>query len=525
MSDDPPLKRIIQGHKHLANIEGNLLGSMELTKAAQSSNLTLDVRSRLEGVLSSLEQLGKLQEECIAEISTLLQVPSGMAVVKHSPSDINRLPATIIPQMRTVTWDDFHRSFGSSQYTIDILDTETASHASEISGSDQELPLPERIRINSSRLIYTIKSNFFTSTEKEPTRSNRPFVILRPFKQLVYHKYNLKALVDELEVELQAHKADPNPSFANVERLKKHHEALNLASFDDLALYAKELGCLLEFMEDSIEPVQKRVETESDIVSFSELWFLYPENTYLFIKGVGSAQKVWRVIQRTGGREEEFPAGSNPHKERLSAYRDANFVVDCYFIDYNGAHFLPAYDQFEIQPFEGIKAVNSLPIIPLRIAVKNGLVDEDEIVSRGDLFIKYCTGTHHLYYSGRSHHRDCNGKFMQGHVDTKIDSEVILDFERAVANNPSLVEYKTEASVYQLSDEDLSDEYLEIGNDAIWDKLVSDRVRLKISAVASGDLLAASDRGYLPILPDRVFGYVLKNRTWGRFLSRLTLDH
>lgn len=246
-----------------------------------------------------------------------------------------------------------------------------------------------------------------------------------------------------------------------IKLLKDRRNPLKLSSLEDLVLYTKGLRCLVDFMDDLVQPARTRIENETDIVSFSELWFLFPECSYIFAKGSDLAQKVWRIIQRTGGRREMTPKQGWP-----SQHHYTNFVIDCYFVDYNGSRFVPVYGRFEIEPFEGRKAVTSLLVVPLRVAAKDGLVDQDAIIRRGELFIQYCTKPCHLYYNGWSHHRDPGGKLLQRHRNTKIDGEVILDFKRAVAEEPSPDGREgLEPAIHRISDDELSDENFDFDND------------------------------------------------------------
>lgn len=508
-SEPPLLDRVAQEHKNLISAESHMSNTTELTTMSQSPQVPPDVRLRLESLLASLERWGKFQEECTTEISKMLRGPSEPSAVGR-----NRLPEITTPKMRTATWEAFHRSFDSSetQCTIDVLSDETASFAGDPSALDGAW-MPERMRINSARVIFTIKNKFFATEIEHLGPITRPLVIIRPFKRLVYYLNDLKALVGQLEAVLEAetHSKWTDESFMeHFQRLGDRGKALNISSYDEFSLYTKELRCLVDFMDELIEPARKRLGTEIDIVSFSELWFLYPEGTYIFIKGVDAAQKVWRIIQRTGGRRE-----ITPKQERLSTHRHTNFVIDCYFVDYNGSQFFPIYGRFEIEPFEGRKTVASLPVVPLRIAEKEGLVDQDATIRRGEVFLQYCTKACHLYYNGWSHHRKPDGKTLQRQLNTKVDSDVMLDFKRAVAENPSLVEKETEASVYRIPDLELNDESLEFDDDSKLDQLLSDELCSSIRVPDSNGMLT-SGRECVPILPDRVFGYVLRTRTWGR---------
>ncbi|KAG8158458.1 hypothetical protein KVR01_011580 [Diaporthe batatas] len=500
-----------ENHDESVSIDNHVSNFTRLAGMAQSPAVPPNVQPLLESLFASLEKFQKLQQECITEISSILQGSPASHVVR------NYLPDTIIPRMRTVGWEDFHRSHAGSeaQYTIDILGESTTSSISETVAL-YGFRVPERIRVNSARVIYTIKNKFFATHVEDSSPVTRPLIILRPFKRLVYDEQHMKALIGELEAQLdKGTKIESTEDFANFmqrfTRLQDHIKFLNLSCFEEFHFYVKELRCLLDFMDERVEPSRKRLRTETDIVSFSELWFLYPEGTYIFIKSVGSAQRVWRIIQRTGGRRPMTSVVSK--QERPSVHNLTNFVIDCYFIDYNGSRFFPVYGRFEIEAFEGRKAVASLPVVPIRIAAKEGLLQEEAVIQRSRLFIQYCTKTSHLYYNGWSHHREPNGKSLRSHSNTKIDSEVIIDFERAVAEDPSLVEHETDPSVYRISDGELSGVDLEIDNDSHWDQYSSDELCGNIQ-VPDNDGNLAGHGECMPIFPDRVFGYVLKTRTW-----------
>lgn len=305
-----------------------------------------------------------------------------------------------------------------------------------------------------------------------------------------------------------------------------------------------DLRCLVRFMDEFIKPVRDQLQQPGQrTVRFSELWHLFQPGQLIYVRDRDVPQKVWRVLQTTGGRRylrppypDEMVSNIPPRKSRNNGYSD--FLLDCYSLDHDGSRFAPTFSSFPIPKFDDTLLIDSLPIYPISIAQREQMLDKEALTTRGQQFVQ-CTKVCHRYYSGRSLVRNGNGAslpFRSDSVDERaqmlisesIEGEVMIDFDRAFQRNPDWLPifHELKPSVMDLREceEDETDPFEEkVEQDNVWDKRRRDDYingdELKLYPWPKGIEPSGDD---LLLLPDRVFGFVLRNRKWGKFQSSKT---
>lgn len=378
--------------------------------------------------------------------------------------------------------------------------------------SGQNLGLPERLQINSTRLKLMLRGFDASLDSQKSTASRLPLTILRPFKILDYHYPKIKNLLKSLEEEADSHNVDAesrkDTASGNVS------ETITTAT--DQENYINNIRCLVTYLDNTILPLSKRLAEESDVVRFSELWYLFPPDSFIYARKSDFVHKVWRVVQRTGGRR--YMRRPDHIPESSFRYQFSPFVVDCYFIDFDGRHFVPVFGQFEIDFFDDVQPVSSLPVCPLRIAEKDGLVHRDQLEARSREFIDH-TSVRHRYYCGWSHGRTIGGMKLE-EANENFDSDVVIDYRRALEHIPAWRPSTDDPQLYAMDHAELGQMgglAQDIDQDWKWDKKLSNEILAKFrKRLASWTTPTdVPDREYLLFLPDRVFGYVLGNRKWG----------
>ena len=302
-----------------------------------------------------------------------------------------------------------------------------------------------------------------------------------------------------------------------------------------------DLRCLVRFMDEFIKPMREQIRQPGQrFVRFSELWHLFQPGQLIYVRDRDVPQKVWRVLQTTGGRRylrppypDEMLNGMPPRKSRNNGYSD--FLLDCYSLDHDGSRFAPTFNSFPIPKFDDAMLIDSLPVYPVSIAQRENVLDKEALTTRGQQFVE-CTKICHRYYSGRSLVRNGNGAslpFRSDSVDERvqmlisesIEGEVMIDFDRAFQRNPDWqpIFHELKPSVMDLREceEDETDPFEEkVEQDDVWDKRRRDDFingdELKLYPWPKG--IEPSDDDLL-LLPDRVFGFVLRSRKWGKFQS------
>ena len=326
----------------------------------------------------------------------------------------------------------------------------------------------------------------------------------------------------------------------------------------------KDLGCLIEFIDLELRPVldSYRGSTRRK-VCFSELWHLFKpgdfihcpldhtENpVYVYRSGKfqpqnrkDRIQEVMRIVCTAGGRPhlEEGHAAAGP-EEQLNKGTVNAFIILAYSVDFNGTHFVPTSFIFYLLPFSGEQEITSLQCHPLRYSPK-----ADELKSkwktRGEAFCEYTTFKY-KYYTGKTL-TDERGSFSRPGEEypryaEHIDSQVVIDFSEAFAVYPmwrpdrgnlaleadiapgEIVEkYPTSFwsdNAWKISSRDSDDE---IYNDLHVDTKMMEEYKKNDSLLSghsqngnAGNCGLGED--HLVLLPNRVFGFVMKNRRWGK---------
>jgi hypothetical protein len=187
-----------------------------------------------------------------------------------------------------------------------------------------------------------------------------------------------------------------------------------------------------------------------------------------------------------------------------------------------------------IDPFDGEQEIDLLKIFPIGYAKDKHLLDEEMLRQRGERFLKLVEARHRRY-NGQSLVHWPNGRDL---VDsrgvpvelTSIDGEVVVDFKRALAFCPSWTPIMAAgmpscAAMDRRECIEGGKEPETIDHDYEWDK----QMRVEVM-----DVMLKQSRKYLAnkelpkdddvlLLPQRVYGYVLRTRKWGELFRMVWL--
>ena len=149
--------------------------------------------------------------------------------------------------------------------------------------------LPERIRINSERIVVVLDYDLWDKTLAWDSRSHTAFVILRPFKILVYldsairnrlrefeeARFKLKRATEEQY--LEDFKTDPAQDRPSISR--QDESSMDVSS---LTGTINDLRCLIKFMDDFLVPTRSR--DDQNQVRFSDLWYVFPQGCLVTVR-------------------------------------------------------------------------------------------------------------------------------------------------------------------------------------------------------------------------------------------------
>ena len=178
-----------------------------------------------------------------------------------------------------------------------------------------------------------------------------------------------------------------------------------------------ELRCIVEFMDydmKEIFQVQKSIEHGTQTrISFDFLWLLFQPGDVVISRG--EHDRAYIVLHVTGGRALDRSARKNHVKEKLyrsqyeqleeEAYlakfpKTSPFVLDCFYIDFDGTNFGPLAHKFQLAEYEGEVPIHSLEVFPVKFD-DDCKQTERKLVKRGKRFVKMAR-VDHTYYSGNT---------------------------------------------------------------------------------------------------------------------------
>ena len=181
-----------------------------------------------------------------------------------------------------------------------------------------------------------------------------------------------------------------------------------------------ELRCLVEFMNHDMKDIFLVQQGLSDCtrhtIAFDYLWLLFRPGDMIVKKG--DQMRAYIVLHVTGGRamdrytrttgKEDIsyePYMSKEEQQEKEAYlakfpRTSPFVIDCFYIDFDGSNFGPLPETFRLGEYDGEVHINSLEAYPVRFD-KDARQTEMALKKRGKRFVRLARGDHKSY-SGRT---------------------------------------------------------------------------------------------------------------------------
>ena len=218
----------------------------------------------------------------------------------------------------------------------------------------------------------------------------------------------------------------------------------------------------------------------------------------------------------------------------------SSLALDCYYVEFNGSEFSPCHRRFFLTPLEGRVQISSLDVYPSKYmndceANERYLAN---LTKQGEEFIT-CSKIRHMFCTGRTVIEPPDGSEEKiCPYSEEVDSQVIIDFEQAFQahsewspdlslmtpcnqNERETIEMTVEEETicgiighcFQM--DCCQNEY--IIQDYKWDRLLMDDLKrsdplLRSVFINSADELSEE---YYKLLPNRVFGYILRSRKWG----------
>lgn len=209
----------------------------------------------------------------------------------------------------------------------------------------------------------------------------------------------------------------------------------------------KHLDCLFEFHGKYIAERQAFLRhPDCSKITFSDLWHFFKPGDIVIASDAKQAYKIVDVNlspHRGNDRWDTF-LGAREEARGSRKSKQEDVAIPCVYIHFDGTHLGPVLETFSIKKFDGEKEVTSLPIYPLRSQVLKDLVSRNlhaqqenkketidnrlaelqrRLIERGKKYVEVAA-VKHMYYTGIT-------------VDKRdeVESQVMIDFGEAFAVN------------------------------------------------------------------------------------------
>ncbi|KAM3084607.1 hypothetical protein ACMFMF_001961 [Clarireedia jacksonii] len=420
--------------------------------------------------------------------------------------------------------------------------------------SPGELPLAERIRINSTHI-----AKMLAKFDSENITNSPGGIMIRPYKILAFFDEPIRQKLQELERKFVTQEeeekeatldtlspeskgqsnevtGDKKGTRSSLDAKALEHKSEDIsegtsedAEFTDSLNAYNHLKCLVEFMDTDIRAKKNYLATDHCVkVSFADLWYLFKPGDEV----VGqNRRQAYRIIKVTSASHKAISPYPRFTLTSDSSSDETPIVLHCVYVDFDGKTLGPISKKVKIQRYDGEKDVTSLEVFPLRFVDLDRKGDKpaqsfrDRLIERGRSFLDVTTFKH-MHYSGFT-------------LDQRneIDSNVVVDFEEAFTANPDAGwRPEPENLIGAMSEDDVNTEsctaaccvHERIYLDAFAEKkrnqeyigglIPEDRNRPPSLAIYPRDLDKTSlhdiDPRDLLIMSYRVFAFVLRSREW-----------
>lgn len=330
----------------------------------------------------------------------------------------------------------------------------------------------------------------------------------------------------------------------------------------------KHLKCLFEFHAKYIAEKQALLRSpDCSKITFSDLWHFFSPGDIVIASDAKQAYKIVKITLSSHKGTDRWAAFLSEERKGSKKSKQEDVTIQCVYIHFDGKQLGPVLETFSIRKFDGEKDVKSLPIYPLRFQVlkdpvsrlmhtQHGKGEQEEVVDnrlevlrqrlidRGRKFVQVAA-VKHMYYSGVT-------------VDTRdeIESQVMVDFEEAFAVNEdwrprvtrlvgAIASDRSSVSSRESDDEECNadccvsenvhdDSYIDEKRhqdfiNSVMAEIQDDPHKLPSAAIFPRTLEDIKTKGNelkedeLLIMSCCVFGFVLRDRTWGKPLLPLTI--
>ncbi|KKZ65013.1 hypothetical protein EMCG_09093 [[Emmonsia] crescens] len=310
-------------------------------------------------------------------------------------------------------------------------------------------------------------------------------VFVRPFKYLVAFESDIRQFLKETEIAYDqavsklGETTQESPATVITitdegngegENKSGHQSPAHVTQVDDInnariaALRARrerdELRCLVEFMDTDMHDIfdAKRRISDGDIteIAFEHLWLLFKPGDIVLSSSSDechNSRQAYRVLNISGGRA-YFDSGykaayvglinqiGDSDSENEEKCRDAIkcsgmdttcFLIDAFYIDFDGNKLGPRSRRFAIPPYKGTNPISSLVPFPMLPGSESEQIQR-MLIRRGHRFVQLVPGAHKKYSGTTVQEGNQTAKGYNNWMikETELHSEIVVDHAAGV---------------------------------------------------------------------------------------------
>ncbi|KAJ5999284.1 hypothetical protein N7451_007094 [Penicillium sp. IBT 35674x] len=309
------------------------------------------------------------------EYSVVYDVPDSKGEWKHVP-EIDNSPQSVIEILIEEPLSFRAARSVTTKHSPGVV----AGSKANVDGKQASLPMFQ-IRLRSPILLKVLNEVTDQLSQRGPHEHKvtfmRPFKLLTLFwKELLEHQKKLEQIHGDSTAERQ----DPSTTIGPFKETESPKALEHLRLLNEFM--ANHLGRVFNLREEFEKGTARKV-------AFRDLWHLFRPGTTVRTPAAKQIQ-LYRVIRVTGGRPIYSLANDAPPnyagvKLKDQGYSLGSFIVECFYIDFDGTQYGPVNRTFQIRKYEGERDLTALPVYPLQCDPNHESIRE-EMVTRGENF-------------------------------------------------------------------------------------------------------------------------------------------
>ena len=437
-------KRAVQQMEYTRLIEDRMIDMEKRLRLIENKGLEPELPGKMNQPLDLILGIKRMtfQEYLPIDPNPGLKVTDATFRHKRRHEFPGQLPYHLIDVI--VSGSNQAEQLGKDQFTklaADLLDPAASDPAipnQDLKINDLHSVQPERIRINSTLLLYVLQKITGMAFKKARVGDKlelRDQVILRPFKLFVTFDQEIRAEIYRLEKihmrngnenkpeapetaktedqtpppppvtdvldnvpghSSREHSDDPKCNKSQNPTMKTlvggQHEGIHpLESRRCL----EELLVLRELLDKDLEPMfdlRRQIKDGSArSIAFQDLWHLFPLGTEIVSNGSNGQHQTYRILSVSGGKPflcKRWTAGMDRLNSESTGEELPVFEILSYFYDFDGKELGARQQLHTVKWYDGDKMITSLPCYPINYSkTSGGLNPRDFFIKRGKRFL------------------------------------------------------------------------------------------------------------------------------------------